>query len=472
MVFVLDLDEGIEFDRVDYLSSQLDKAAAAVKQLKEVTRVKINNLRTALKPIYAEILDVLQAAERSRPGPAVPLKLKSFEIFGRWQLLARCLGQLSATSYYNDATFRILLDQIDGLALNYKSTTPVQVIREFLEDASFSSKGGETDSSILMQYSSTPRITFDDIIGMESVKSEIRFILKKIKAKWTQSSSYNRLLLYGPPGTGKTMFAEAIAHELSYLFIKLGNAELADQFVGQAEKRLTNILRAASSDTNFPGVFILFDEIDSFTGRGSDVTTAQKSITTTMLQEINNSLSNHVFLCATTNFPRKLDDALLRRLLPGVAIPLPDEESIRDFLERRSLFGRIILNTFPPIVQGMFNARFSQDNITQFLTILLDRLADWGTEPDKKYSALTRGITFASLYQNKEDNSAIYFRDENGSLMNKAAVADNLASFGIPPQPNLANEVYKKLQELLNTTKNSIITSSAESIQEATLPST
>lgn len=469
MVFILDIEQGLELNRVDYLSAQLDRGAVAVKQLKEITRVKITNLRNTLQPIYQEILDELCMMERSYPDKAVPLKPKSFEVFGRWQLLARCLGQLSATSYYNDHTFRVLLDQLDSLALKYKASTPIQIVKDFLEESSFSNKP-EVDTSILAQYASSPVVSFEQIIGMDSIKQEIRFILKKIKAQWTTGSSYNRLLLYGPPGTGKTLFAEAIAKELDYLFIRLGTAELSDQYVGQAEKRLSSILRAASADQNFNGVFILFDEIDSFTGRGADVTSAQKSITTTMLQEINNSLSNHVFLCATTNFPRKVDNALLRRFLPGVAVKLPDEESIRKFLEQRSIFGKIILNTFPPIVNSMYNARFSQDNITQFLAILLDRLADWGTQPNQKYSTMGEGLSFTMLYQNKLESSAIYYRNDGGTLLNSGAISDSLPMFGIPHQPASAPEIYDKLGDLMRHVKEMIITSSVENIEAATLP--
>ncbi|CAK1579821.1 unnamed protein product [Parnassius mnemosyne] len=470
MVFVLDIDEGIEFDNVDHLSNRLDFGAKAVTNMTSVSRVKINNLRNTLMPIYNEILQVLSDTERSRPGPAIPLQLKSFTVLGRWQLLAQCLGKLSATAYYNDATFRVLLDQIDGLALNYKSSTPVQVIREFLEDSSFSSGGGgSTDSSILTKFSSIPKIGFGNIIGMESVKRDIKFILKKIKAGWSAESSYNRLLLYGPPGTGKTMFAEAIAKELDYLFIKLGNSELADQYVGEGEKKLTNILRAASATQTYPGVFILFDEIDSFTGRGSDVTPAQKSITTTMLQEINDSLTNRVFLCATTNYPRKLDSALLRRFLPGVAVTLPDLDSIRLFVEQRSIFGKLILTAFPDTPQKMYANHFSQDNITRYLSILLDRLANWGSEPNQRYST-TQGLSFTNIYNNKNEITTIYYRDGAGTPLSESNIADNLAAFGVPQNITMAPVVYANLQMLMREVQRVVFVSNLESINDATLP--
>lgn len=468
MVFVIDVDAGIEFDRVDQLTLKLDHAAQVVRKVKDISRPKIAQLVNNLRPLYEEILYVLETVERSHTGLTVPLKEKSFNVFGRWQLLARCLGKLSATSYYNDATFRSLLDQMDRLTANYKSSTAIHVVKDFLADASYGPDAGTVDGSILAQYASDAKVGFDNIIGMDAVKSQIRFKLRKIQAKWTAGGSYARLLLYGPPGTGKTLFAEAMANEMGYLFIKLGNSELADQYVGEGEKRLTNILRGASQDTLYKGVFILFDEIDSFTGRGSDVSFAQKSITTTMLQEINNNLSDHIFICATTNFPRKVDAALLRRLLPGVAVTLPDEESIRLFIQNRSPFGRLVDRYLPNLAPRMYKSHYSQDNITQFLAQLLDKMAEWGTAPLQKYTSL-EGSPFQALYAGKEQVTTVICRDETGSIMEESAILSDVQSFGIPLLPTTSQTVHATMADLARLVWATIIPSSTNVIEESML---
>ena len=63
-----------------------------------------------------------------------------------------------------------------------------------------------------MEVSLRP-ISFDEYIGQEHLKNNIRLAIEAVK-KRADGSTLDHVLLYGPPGLGKTTMAGVIAHEL------------------------------------------------------------------------------------------------------------------------------------------------------------------------------------------------------------------------------------------------------------------
>ena len=56
-------------------------------------------------------------------------------------------------------------------------------------------------------------VTFDEYIGQEHLKNNIKLAIEAVK-KRSDGSALDHVLLYGPPGLGKTTMAGVIAHEL------------------------------------------------------------------------------------------------------------------------------------------------------------------------------------------------------------------------------------------------------------------
>ena len=78
-------------------------------------------------------------------------------------------------------------------------------------------KEGEDIAGLRSYEATTPRYTFDDVIGMDSLKKQLLKDLEKVT-----SEGKNGFLFHGKPGTGKTFIAEAFAGEIARRYGKKG----------------------------------------------------------------------------------------------------------------------------------------------------------------------------------------------------------------------------------------------------------
>ncbi len=178
-----------------------------------------------------------------------------------------------------------------------------------------------------------PDVTWEDIGGLEKVKSQLR---ESIEWPLKYAESFKTIgikpptgvLLYGPPGTGKTLLAKAVATESEANFIAVRGPELISKWVGESEKGIRKVFKRARQVA--PSI-IFFDEIDAIAGTrgeecgGSKVT---ERVVNQLLSEMDGiEKLDKVTVIAATNRPDIVDEALLR---PGrfdalIRIPLPDE---------------------------------------------------------------------------------------------------------------------------------------------------
>jgi len=176
-----------------------------------------------------------------------------------------------------------------------------------------------------------PKITWDDIGGLDEVKQNLR---EAVEWPLTQPDIFKRLgihaprgiLLYGPPGTGKTLLAKAVAHESKANFISIKGPEVMSKWVGESEKAVRELFKKARQ---VAPTIVFLDELDAIAPRrgtysGSHVT---DSVVNQMLTSIDGLESMEgVVVIGATNRPDIIDTGLLR---PGrfdrlIQTPPPD----------------------------------------------------------------------------------------------------------------------------------------------------
>ena len=143
----------------------------------------------------------------------------------------------------------------------------------------------------------------------------------------------NSILIYGPPGTGKTMVSESIAAILGMNLMKLTNADIQSNIPGQTEKNMTDSFQKAKDED----ALIMLDECDSMLYNRNAVGAIMSAEINHLLTEIEN-FSGIVIL--TTNRLHKLDEALQRRIIAKIELPLPDRPT-REAIWKKLIPGKM-----------------------------------------------------------------------------------------------------------------------------------
>jgi transitional endoplasmic reticulum ATPase len=183
----------------------------------------------------------------------------------------------------------------------------------------------------------TQTVTLDQVGGLTDVVAELRQIAVSFRhpeamARWGARRPQG-LLMYGPPGTGKTMLSRALANEIGADFREIRTPEILDKWLGGSERNIKQIFREARR-YRVP-TLILFDEFDSiisYAGSGGDAASqAINAVAGIFKQEMNDLIeaNPNVIVVATTNFPHRVDDSLIRsgRFDVKISVPKPDEAS-------------------------------------------------------------------------------------------------------------------------------------------------
>ncbi|MCE5197455.1 MAG: ATP-dependent zinc metalloprotease FtsH [Armatimonadota bacterium] len=177
-----------------------------------------------------------------------------------------------------------------------------------------------------------PKVTFDDVAGVEEAKQELEEVVEFLK----NSKKFQALgakipkgvLLLGPPGCGKTLLARAIAGEAGVPFFHISGSDFVEMFVGVGASRVRDLFDTAKA--NRPSL-IFIDEIDAVgrqrgAGVGGGHDEREQTLNQLLVEMDGFDPNSGVIMIAATNRPDVLDPALLRpgRFDRRVVVDNPD----------------------------------------------------------------------------------------------------------------------------------------------------
>ncbi len=169
-----------------------------------------------------------------------------------------------------------------------------------------------------LQSENRPKVTFNDVAGVEEAKEELGEVVEFLKYPKKFQALGARIpkgvLLLGPPGSGKTLLARAIAGEAGVPFFSISGSDFVEMFVGVGASRVRDLFEQAKKSAP---CIIFIDEIDAVgrqrgAGLGGGHDEREQTLNQLLVEMDGFDQNTGVILIAATNRPDVLDPALLR----------------------------------------------------------------------------------------------------------------------------------------------------------------
>ncbi len=177
-----------------------------------------------------------------------------------------------------------------------------------------------------------PKVTFNDVAGLEEVKEELQeeidFLKNPRKFSALGAKIPKGVLLVGPPGCGKTLLARAVAGEAGVPFFSVSGSEFVEMFVGVGAARVRDLFEQAKK---YAPCIIFIDEIDAVgrqrgAGLGGGHDEREQTLNQLLVEMDGFDPNSGIIVIAATNRPDILDPALLRpgRFDRRIVVSYPD----------------------------------------------------------------------------------------------------------------------------------------------------
>jgi ATP-dependent metalloprotease FtsH len=211
------------------------------------------------------------------------------------------------------------------------------------------------DAGEILEEVERPRTRFDEVIGADTAKAELKFFIDFLKNPRRFSALGLKppkgVLLHGPPGTGKTMLARAMAAESNVAFIPVSAANFVTIWQGSGPQNIRDLFARAR---RYAPAIVFIDEIDAVgkVRTGGSNGQAEENTLNALLTEMDGftgpSPDRPVFVLAATNFnvlsgdqetpdrqSRAIDPALVRRFSRAILVDLPDKAARQKYFMMR-----------------------------------------------------------------------------------------------------------------------------------------
>ncbi|MBO7479224.1 MAG: AAA family ATPase, partial [Bacteroidales bacterium] len=177
---------------------------------------------------------------------------------------------------------------------------------------------GKSQAKMYDKNSTTQKVTFKDVAGLEEAKVEIMEIVDFLRNQKKYTALGGKIpkgaLLVGPPGTGKTLLAKAVAGEADVPFFSMSGSDFVEMFVGVGASRVRDLFRQAKEKAP---CIVFIDEIDAVgrrrgAGLGGGNDEREQTLNQLLVEMDGFGANEGVIVIAATNRPDILDHALLR----------------------------------------------------------------------------------------------------------------------------------------------------------------
>lgn len=177
-----------------------------------------------------------------------------------------------------------------------------------------------------------PKVTLDDVAGIEPQKRQIKELITLIKAtdklKAVRAQPPRGIFLYGPPGTGKTLTARAIIHETGFPFFWVSGADFGSPLIGLSTQKVDVLFEEAFRAA--PSILVI-DEMDSAAPPRAGLSMFESKEKVSLVNKLLSVMDRiekeriPVYVIGITNFLEGIDPAILRegRFDEKIEIPLP-----------------------------------------------------------------------------------------------------------------------------------------------------
>jgi SpoVK/Ycf46/Vps4 family AAA+-type ATPase len=195
----------------------------------------------------------------------------------------------------------------------------------------FSSPRGSLEGLLELRR---PRFNLKDIVLNEKLMARINDVLRQQRKRdWLREHGKTpscRLLFVGPPGSGKTMSAEAVGGELHLPMFVIRLDAIITRYMGETAAKL----RLIFDETAKRRAVYLFDEFDAVGGHrtATNDVAEMRRVLNSFLQFMEESNSTDSVIICSTNHPKLLDHALLRRYDQVLEFDAPTAEQIRKLI--------------------------------------------------------------------------------------------------------------------------------------------
>ena len=207
----------------------------------------------------------------------------------------------------------------------------------------------------------------DAIAGMiELKKTLIRDVIQPF-LNWEAYEKYgvtpaNGILFFGPPGCGKTFIAKKLAEALRAELIEMSEGTVGSPYIHATSN---NIVQAFRKAEEMAPCVLFVDEISGLMPRRDGLSSCEQyreAEISEFLMHMEGSVKKKVLVIGATNFPERIDPAILRsgRMDKRIFIPPPDKEARRElfhlFLEERPISTDIDLDTLAEMTEGLISS--------------------------------------------------------------------------------------------------------------------